>query len=1278
MTVIMRIKERIIGDYRLIDQLGRGGMGVVYRAENTVTGSEVALKTVVVQHQEQLESIRREIHALAKINHPGVVKIVDQGIQDGLPWYAMELLHGKTLKNFIISIFRKKWSDPAQNTADSCLDTVDGNKDTVPIKKDLDHPSEINIDTKCLKSCIELSDPIEHDKEIYQTMFELVCRICSTLSYLHGEGIIHQDLKPGNIFIKPGGTPVLVDFGLMSQFGGKLSREVLSMVHTTCGTINYMAPEQIRGEYVDARADLYALGCIFYEMLTGKPPFLGETTFHTLNAHIMLEPAEPSTFIKNIPSEIDNLVLRLLEKDPLNRLGYADDVKRTLIKLQCDLKLGPELPSGRPYLYRPRLFGRDELMTELMSFFDLIEDGVGGMILISGESGSGKTRLIMEFARHAAEKNIPHLSCECIQAGCQPLEAMQKLLQTIADRCRERGLQYTKKILANRAGVLGTYEQNLLQIPGYNVEEPQTLSADAALMRLYTYLIQTIIAYSEGRPLILLFDDLHWADELINGFLEYILERPQFQEIPLLIVGTCRSGEESCIINDRNKLNCTIYHMDRLSNDAVSLMIGDMLALKSPPQLFSRLMVKHSEGNPFFIAEYMRSAVADGYLRRDRTGNWHMAERMSDDPNVLDLSLIPIPQSLKELVNQRLSRLSEAARSILDAATVLGKTIDTKILAKMLTSLDNETFNDALDVLLKTQILCETETGSLAFVQNKLREVSYELLDDEYCLSLHGCAAEVIEEFSHDDGECVCAELAYHYGKTRKRHKIYHWNKQAGEHALGRYANHEAIGYFTKAFSILTSEEIDQRREILFLREKAYDIIGNRSKQRQDLDNLKLEIETSNNAVFKAKLSLRESNYAFMNGLMQDAMDFSSRAIEDARKANDISLEAEAYLRLGQSLLNKGDLDSAQRKIEQSLAMVHIAGIQKMEVDCLNEFSEVALRQNAIERATIFSRLSLDLSLDVSHKTGEARANLILGRLQQKSGDLDSSFQSTSKAISTYREVGDIPGEGSALLQLGYLYLQKRDYNQVKTLTETALRLYRNIRDLKGESMVFFNQALVAFSIGDYPLARMLLEKSQDVLKTHKKGNRFLSVTALLGFITFKLGDYAAALKISEVSISLANDLNRWDILSYCEMIRGWVFLKKSLFSEAEKAFNHALTTRVRQKLKIHEVETRFALALLDYQKGNSEQAFKTVKELIDKLDERLISELEDPFHVFENCITILKETDQHLLKAVLRNAYDLLLRESDKISDPKLKQSFLTGVQAHQFIINEAQSIQI
>ena len=248
-----------LGPYEVLEPLGRGGMGVVYRARHEESGKEVALKTVAVERASTLAALRRECAALAEIQHPGIARMVDNGMSDAPPWYAMALIEGRSLRA------RMGASRPEPDPVEEPLDETPSGRWW---KSELSETLE-DADLDPLGGSIEQAvDP---------ALLGVLAELCRTLAWLHGEGFVHGDLKPENVVVTPQGRPVILDFGLAMRAHVGMSREQLEWRTNMAGTLAYMSPEQTLGRELDARSDLYAIGCILYEVVVGEPPFTGFT-----------------------------------------------------------------------------------------------------------------------------------------------------------------------------------------------------------------------------------------------------------------------------------------------------------------------------------------------------------------------------------------------------------------------------------------------------------------------------------------------------------------------------------------------------------------------------------------------------------------------------------------------------------------------------------------------------------------------------------------------------------------------------------------------------------------------------------------------------------------------------------------------------------------------------------------------------------------------------------------------------------------------------------------
>ncbi|WP_437499230.1 serine/threonine-protein kinase [Sorangium sp. So ce1099] len=794
-----------IGPFAIEGVLGRGGMGVVYRARHVATLDLVALKTVRVPREAMLASIRREIHALSRIRHPGISRIVDEGLHEGLPWYAMEFYEGDTLHSHI----QRCWNGALASGSRSCArpgsppstgvasNTATRTPDAsiIPTPRDAD----LSDDAAARRPQVVL--------EAVRPLLSLLASLCATLAFLHGEGLVHRDLKPENVFVRVDGQPVLVDLGVVGSFGGALGREVLAAEGSVLGSIPYMAPEQIRGEFVDARADLYALGCMLYECLTGRPPFIGSTAPAILYQHISERPLPPSKLVEGVPDALDRLALRLLEKRPEDRLGFAEDVGETLSKLGVAAPVMQDAPKAQAYLYRPGFEGRQEVVAELADVIACAEDDWrGDFILLGGESGVGKTRLAMEIARKAAQQGMLVITGQCVTLGARgdgsvvaaPLHPFRPLLVAIADLARAGDAAEVERLLGARGKVLAAYEPALAALPSVREQpEPPLLPPDASRQRVLDSLYDALRALAAERPLLLLLDDLQWADELSLAALAQCAERG-FGEEPVIVFGTYRIEERSAAISAlvRAKGARDIV-LQRLDSASVGGMVSGMLALREPARDLVEFLAAHSDGNPFFVAEYLRAAIGEGLLTRDRLGQWHMHERAWGSENLA--TLVPLPRTVAELIERRLGALDEDARTLAEWASVLGREFDSHLLTGT-GQLADLALLEGLETLRVRQVLEEPTPGRLRFVHDKIRESAYGRIVVERRRGLHRDAALVIEARSADQPD-AWPDLGYHFAEALVHDKAALYVGRAAVRAREAYANEEAIRLYRMGIS---------------------------------------------------------------------------------------------------------------------------------------------------------------------------------------------------------------------------------------------------------------------------------------------------------------------------------------------------------------------------------------------------------------------------------------------------------------------------------------------
>ena len=286
------------GRYRIERELGRGGMAKVFRGTDTVLGRPVAIKVLAPRFSDDasfVQRFRREAQAAARLSNPNVVSVFDTGADDGVHYIVMEYVEGKTLAEYLA-----------------------GGGRIMP------------------ERAIEIAEAV-----------------CDALAAAHAQGVIHRDIKPGNIMITPSGQVKVADFGIARMTS---SAETIEQTAAVLGTAAYLSPEQAQGRPVDARSDLYSLGCVLYEMVTGRPPFTGDSPVAVASKQVLEPPTPPSKLNPDVSPELEAVILRALAKNPDNRYASAEELRADLERARRGLPVEatPVLPeSASTQVLRP-------------------------------------------------------------------------------------------------------------------------------------------------------------------------------------------------------------------------------------------------------------------------------------------------------------------------------------------------------------------------------------------------------------------------------------------------------------------------------------------------------------------------------------------------------------------------------------------------------------------------------------------------------------------------------------------------------------------------------------------------------------------------------------------------------------------------------------------------------------------------------------------------------------------------------------------------------------
>jgi class 3 adenylate cyclase len=751
------------GRYKLEHFLGEGARKRVYLGRDGRLDREVAVAVVKTDGLDDAgrQRITREARSMARLgDHPHIVTVFDVGDDDGTPYIVSELMPGGSVSDLLAA-------RPGGRL------------------------------------------PVDEALMIAE-------QVALALEHAHALAIVHRDLKSANVWLAADGSARLGDFGLAVD----VNQSRMTSEGMVVGTVAYLAPEQAVGRAPDARSDLYALGVMLYELLTGRPPFLGDDAVGVISQHLSTAPVAPSWHNADVPPAVEALVLHLLEKDPADRPATATEVIAEIRRLR-EQQPDPVAPTNvadgttrAPAVPFGRLVGRSEELAQLTSAFDETAAGRGRLVLVAGEPGIGKTRLTEELAVYAGVRGAKTCWGHCYEGELGvPYLPFVEALRTYT---RARSDDALRAELGAGAPEVALLVSELRErFP--DVPTAPSLEGDSERLRLFEGVATFLRNAAAEQPIVLMLDDLHWADKPTLLLVQYLARNLRRDRV--LIVGTYRDVE----LDRTHPLADTVAALRRerlfervllrgLPAEDVHAFIEAFGDQDAPPE-FSATIHRETEGNPFFVTEVLRHLAESGALTRV-DGRW-----VGDLESFAD----NLPEGVREVVGRRLDHLTEDCNRMLTVGAAMPGGFEMEICAAVL-ALDDDRTLDLLDEALTRQIVRERSgaPGTYEFTHALIRQTLYGELSTPRRVRLHRQIATALEARYHTSLDTHLGEIAYHCFQGAPGGdvgKAVDYATRAAQRAASQAGHEEAARYYDMALQAqeLADDADDTSRATLLL-----------------------------------------------------------------------------------------------------------------------------------------------------------------------------------------------------------------------------------------------------------------------------------------------------------------------------------------------------------------------------------------------------------------------------------------------------------------------------
>ncbi len=699
-----------VGRFEVRRRLGAGASGEVFYAIDRQTGESVALKLLRKVGADELLRFKTEFRALQDLAHPHVVHF-GEFFRSGEDWFfTMELVEGTDLAD---------WLAPPQS-ADESVDTL-----------------ELHCDERSVR--------------------EAFAQLCDALAAIHAAGLVHRDVKPSNVRVTPRGRVVLLDFGLVTE---SLQAEDGSVV----GTPLYMAPEQARAGPVGPAADMYAVGVMLFEALTGAPPFTGNP-LHLLVRKQQLDAPAPRELVPQVPEDLDELCVALLARDPAARPD-AQEVAGRLRRVERAVR-----KESRP---RPVFVGRRQEIQVLHQEFD----GQGlRVVLVQGSSGIGKTALVTRFLDELQDRDHEMLVFRgrCYEHENVPFKGFDAMVDGLGRWLRRAPVDLVRAVLPEQAALLGQMFPVLGQVLAVR-SAPLPPLRDPILRREMTLevLFDLLSRLAKRHRLVLVLDDAQWIDA----------------EGLLLLEGMARAAPDLlllCIARDDDELPPEVGKVvravatRRLRLGRLDTVASEELACALLGPAGAASLAARAQGHPLFLS-YMAELVEQG--RSDAV------------------------HDLQTVLRARVEQLDSASRRLLAVASLATRPLSAHHLIEA-AKLSPELGSRARKALRIGRLLRRLPGARLEPTHDLIRGAGAAGLSERERQGVHAALAQVFERHEPDP-----ELLAFHFSEAGEGAKAADYALEAGHRAAKALAFHRAASFFRDALRWHPARPWDETRPI--------------------------------------------------------------------------------------------------------------------------------------------------------------------------------------------------------------------------------------------------------------------------------------------------------------------------------------------------------------------------------------------------------------------------------------------------------------------------------
>ncbi|KAA3606929.1 MAG: hypothetical protein DWQ06_00645, partial [Calditrichaeota bacterium] len=852
-----------------------------------------------------------------------------------------------------------------------------------------------------------------------------------------------------------------------------------------------------------------------------------------------------------------------------------------------------ETESSTDYLLSPTFVGREKQLHQLENAFTKVTNNEGQTVILLGESGIGKSRLVEEFKIGLNLNKTTILETRFRKEG-GIYEALQKIILEILDSLQTKSISEQAEILGELANDLTKIAPQISEFSvNSHLKELTELSGKVAEIRLFEALLIFISNFSEtlDSPLVLIFDDLQWADETTCSWFLYASRN--FKEKSILLLGTCRREELessyfSKIFKDlKSEKLVTDISLKALDLESVTQFLTSMLGkADSVNSKIANEILKQTNGNPLFVQEIMQHLVNEKKLQKIK-GAW--------DFDFDSFSELVLPNSIHKIISQRFKHIANEVMEILQIGSILGRNFSSKTLAEI-SPLTKEFLQKKLAEAEKSRLIEKTGEFSFNFTHDATREILELELPKETQKKYHKLIGNLIEERFENKEELVIEDLANHFYKAEISDKAIFYCKKAGENSKRKFANKKALQYFSMGLEVAEKEqEFSAKRDFQLQKSEVLFEMGNWN----DAENIFIELLENDEVNLKSVAKLHDDlAWLFlMKGDFEKAGKYYDKLMEIFKKLDDKQEIARTTGSKGHIYFYTGDFDKAIEFYNKELLLSEELSF---DLGIARATANLGVINHSLKNyATTIEYF--EKSYKYFEEVGDRVRSLdVLGNIgtsYQEIGQIDKAIEYHEKYLNFSREIGNRFAVAKGLANLGGSYYIGNDYKKGIECTKEAMEISIQIGDKKQVVIVSGNLGAISYDYNKYEECYSYYELSVSLARelgvTYYLADRLVK-KAQVSIILGKIDEAKILLK---EGVELSKQYERPDL----------IFLSKILFvkidfaeNRVEKAINSLkeMIAKDNSEVELATIKVEiFQLGKMIWENGRGEMSLEETRE---------------------------------------------------------------------------------